>query len=268
MCRASARETPFERSIAARIRAVSAPRVFVPDVPIAADFKNSRPYESVTLPDDEAHHISRVLRLKSGDAIVIFNGRGGAWDAEIVESGKRGVTAKVTRAHPPHATPPARVTLAVGLLKGDAMDAVVRDATALGAAEIIPMATAHAVVPKRARGDEAIARWTRVAVASAKQCGRTAVPVISDVADFNEVIRRDIGTKLLCVEPALGGVEVSAMASDAVLLLIGPEGGWSDAELTSARAAGCHAITLGPLTLRAELAPVVALTRVWAAIQT
>ena len=227
---------------------------------VAADFETSRPY--VTLSETESHHISRVLRLKAGDAIIIFNGRGQSWDAEIDAAGKR-VSARLVKPRPSPPPAPARVTLAIGLLKGDAMDDVVRDATALGVAEIIPMATAHAVVPKRARGDDAVARWQRVAVASAKQCGQLFLPEIAAVTEVDHVLRRDISTKLLCVEPALGGAEVSAIASDSILILIGPEGGWSQEEVTAARAAGCHSITLGPLTLRAELAPIVAITRVW-----
>jgi 16S rRNA (uracil1498-N3)-methyltransferase len=72
-----------------------------------------------------------------------------------------------------------------------------------------------------------------------------------------------MSTKLMCVEPALGGAHVSAIASDSILILIGPEGGWSEEEISAARAAGCHTITLGSLTLRAELAPVVAITTAW-----
>jgi 16S rRNA (uracil1498-N3)-methyltransferase len=242
---------------------VSAPRVYVPDA--AADFDPSRP-DTITLPEQESHHLGRVLRLKPGAPIIIFNGRGGAWHAEIASAGKRATAIVKTRCAPLRA-PAARVTLAVGLLKGDAMDDVVRDATALGVAEIIPMTTAHAVVPKRARGDEAVARWQRVAVASSKQCGQTTLPEIAGVTPLAAVLRRDISTKLLCVEPALGGAEVSAIASDSILILIGPEGGWAEEEITAARAAGCHTITLGPLTLRAELAPVVAITTVLTSLQ-
>ncbi len=245
---------------------MSAPRVYVPELTAAADFETSRPYTRIALSETDGHHVTRVMRLKPGDAIIIFDGRGRSWDAEIVDAGKR-ATARIVASRPAPASAPARITLAIGLLKGDAMDDVVRDATALGVSEIIPMVTAHVVVPKRARGDEAIERWHRVAVASAKQCGQVTLPLISGLCAFDEVMRRDISTKLMCVEPALGGSDVSAMVSDAILLLIGPEGGWSADELAAARAAGCHAITLGPLTLRAELAPVVAITRVLASIQ-
>jgi 16S rRNA (uracil1498-N3)-methyltransferase len=221
--------------------------------------------EPVALPDAESHHITRVMRLKSGDAIINFNGRGQAWDAELVDAGKR-ATARLIKPRPAPPPAPARITVAVGLLKGDAMDDVVRDLTALGVVEIIPMVTAHAVVPKRARGGEAKLRWERVVVASAKQCGQLLLPVIADVTDVAAVLHRDISTKLLCVEPALGGAGVSAIASDSILILIGPEGGWSVDEVAAARAAGCHTITLGPLTLRAELAPVVAVTKISSAL--
>jgi 16S rRNA (uracil1498-N3)-methyltransferase len=244
---------------------VSAPRVYMPDVS-AADFETSRPSGgTIALPDDESHHIGRVMRLKSGDPIVIFNGRGASWDAEIAGSGKH-VTAKIMHARPPAPLPTARLTLAIGLVKGDAMDNVVRDATALDVAEVIPMVTAHSVVPKRARGSEAIARWQRVAVASAKQCGQMTLPVIAGVTDLAGVLHRENATKLMCVEPALGGADVSAIASDSILILIGPEGGWAEEEIQAARAAGAHTITLGRLTLRAELAPVVAITKVWSAL--
>jgi 16S rRNA (uracil1498-N3)-methyltransferase len=242
---------------------VSAPRVFVHDV-TPPDAQGA--HALVALSETESHHLSRVMRLKPGDAIVIFDGRGRSWDAEIAAAGKH-AAARIVRSRPLATPAPARIALAVGLLKGDAMDNVVRDATALGVAEIIPMSTSHTVVPKRARGDDAVARWERVAVASAKQCGQLFLPEIAPVTGFEQVLRRDISTKLLCVEPSLGGAAVSGIASDSILILIGPEGGWSDEEVAAARAAACHTITLGPLTLRAELAPVVAITRVFAALQ-
>jgi len=234
--------------------------VYVPE--ISAPVSSSAP---IALPENESHHLCRVLRVKRGDAIVIFDGRGSSWDAEIVDAGKR-VTAKITTTRAGSHPRPARVSLAVGLLKGDAMDAVVRDATALGVREIVPMITAHAIVPKRARGEEAVERWRRVAVASAKQCGQLTLPAIGAVTDLKTVLARPDGTKLMCVEPALGGASLSAVAADGVLVLVGPEGGWSEEEVVRARAAHCHTVTLGPLTLRAELAPVVAVTTVWNAL--
>lgn len=234
------------------------PRVFVPDVAGAA----------VHLPADEAHHVVRVLRLGGGDPVILFDGRGGEWDGLVMDAGKKGVTVQVLDRRTPVPEPPLAVTLAVGLLKGEAMDDVIRDATALGVVAVTPMVTAHCVVPKRARGADAVARWRRVAVASAKQCGRATVPRIADVTPFDDVIRQTADVKGVCLEPAFPGRErliVPAGATTAVLL-VGPEGGWSPVEVATARLAGYQGVHLGPRVLRAALAPTVALSYVWAAV--
>ncbi len=242
--------------MALQFTVMSAPRVLVPDV---------EPPE-VTLPADEAHHVMQVLRLEAGDPIVVFDGAGCEWDARLASVAKRAVTATILQARTPVPEPATRVILAIGLLKGDAMDEVVRDATALGVAAIVPMITTHCVVPKRARGDEAIARWRRVAVSSAKQCGRATLPELRAPAPFLDVLRVAADVKLICLEPTFPGVSLPAFATvpRTALLLIGPEGGWSRDEVASARLAGCQGLQLGPLTLRAELAPAVALSQFWA----
>lgn len=237
---------------------MSAPRVLIPDV---------EPPE-VTLPADEAHHVAQVMRLEAGDPIVVFDGAGHEWDARLVSVAKRAVTARILQARTPVPEPATRVTLAIGLLKGDAMDEVVRDATALGVAAIIPMITAHCAVPKRARGDDAIARWMRVAVSSAKQCGRATLPELRAPSPFLDVLRMAADVKLICLEPVFPGTGLPAVAvaPRTTLLLIGPEGGWSRDEVASARLAGYQGLQLGPLTLRAELAPTVALSQLWATL--
>jgi 16S rRNA (uracil1498-N3)-methyltransferase len=234
------------------------PRLFVPDAAGAA----------VRLSIDEAHHVAHVLRLEGGDPVIVFDGRGAEWDGLIMQVGKREVTVQLLDARAAVPEPALAVTLAVGLLKGDAMDDVVRDATALGAAVIVPMVTAHGVVPRRARGDEAVARWQRVAVASAKQCGRAVVPEIRDVTTFAEVLRETAPCKWICLEPEYPGSErvVVPAGADRAMLLVGPEGGWSPVEVATARLAGYHGLQLGPRVLRAALAPTVALGRVWAAV--
>ena len=161
------------------------------------------------------------------------------------------------------------VTLAVGVLKGDQMDAVVRDATMLGVAAIAPMRTAHVTVPPKAwQSGAARERWQRVAIASAVQCRRAVVPEVRPVTDLDACLREPASLRLICVEPGLK-THAGAWADDpppaSVQLLIGPEGGWSEREVEQALAAGALAMSLGPRTLRAETAPVVALTMVAAA---
>jgi 16S rRNA (uracil1498-N3)-methyltransferase len=161
-----------------------------------------------------------------------------------------------------------RVTLAIGVLKGDQMETVVRDATALGVTAIVPLVSANVTVPARAwRGRAAVDRWRRVAVASAKQCGRAVVPAVEPVAPFAAVMDSSAADLvLMCVEPSLAGsraLELPAGPAASVLALVGPEGGWSDGEVEAAVNAGARLIHLGPRTLRAEIVPTVLLSALW-----
>jgi 16S rRNA (uracil1498-N3)-methyltransferase len=234
-------------------------RCFVPTV--SAD--------RVLLPPDEAHHVTRVLRLGVGAAVVVFDGRGHEWDARIAAVDRHDVTIEIVATKTPVAEPAIAVTLAVALLKGDQMATVVRDATALGVAAIQPFVSSHVTVPERAWRDRSIERWQRVAIASAKQCGRAVVPAMADVLMYPDVLDRTGDDLVLCcVEPALGialdaGRPIAPPSSGRAWLCIGPEGGWSEPELVLACQRHATLIGLGPRTLRAEIAPTVALSALW-----
>lgn len=221
---------------------------------------------AVQLSPDEAHHVTRVLRLEGGDPIVVFDGVGGEWDASVMTADKQGVFVQILGERAPIPEPALRVTLGVGLLKGNALDDVISDATALGVAEIVPMMTAHCVVPKRARGEEAIARWDRLAVAAAKQCGRSTLPLIRDTTPLIDLLRQPADLRMICLEPSFPGSEKLVIPPTArtATLLVGPEGGWSSTEVATARLAGYVGFQLGPRVLRAELAPTVAISQLWA----
>jgi 16S rRNA (uracil1498-N3)-methyltransferase len=224
----------------------------------------------VALPEVEAHHLARVLRLEPGAMVRVFDGHGAEWDARVATVSRGGATVELIARATAAAEPPVHVTLAIGILKGDQMDTVMRDATSLGVSAIVPLATAHVTVPERAwQRPEALERWQRVVLASAKQCGRAVLPAVSRPAAFAALFPQ--GGHLagvIAVEPARGAVvppppnagEPPARAT----LLIGPEGGWSAAEVEQAIAAGVEPLTFGPRTLRAELAPTVALSLLWA----
>jgi 16S rRNA (uracil1498-N3)-methyltransferase len=218
----------------------------------------------VTLPEDEAAHLVRVLRLKRGDAVRVFDGRGHEWRAEVAETGKKGATLRLLRRVTAAAEGGVPITLAMAVLKSDKMDDVVRDAVMLGAAGLIPLITERTEVSRgtveRGRRTE---RWQRVAVASAKQCGRAVVPAIAEAAVFADWIVRPAGEPLIIlVEP---GAEVMMLPIRRMMrparatIAIGPEGGWTPAEIAAAAKAGAAPITLGALTLRADAAPTVAL---------
>jgi 16S rRNA (uracil1498-N3)-methyltransferase len=227
----------------------------------------------VELPGDEAEHLARVLRLTSGAAVRIFNGRGSEFEGivETVSKGSASVRLGIARAAARE--PRIAVTLAQAVLKGDKMDDVVRDAVMIGAAAIQPMVTAHCEVTLAAleRGRRRD-RWERIAVSSAKQCGRATVPPVLAPAMFAEVVGRP-GTPRL-PQPAFMLVEPSAAAATTTLaglpapaqestLLIGPEGGWAGDEIDRAAAVG-QLVTLGGRTLRADATALVALAALYA----
>lgn len=210
-----------------------------------------------------------VLRLAVGAEIAIFDGRGREWDARVAAMGRRGdVMVEPSREIAAAAEPAVRVTLGIGILKGDQLDTVVRDATMLGVVAIAPFVSAHVSVPSRAwKGEAARARWQRVAIASAKQCRRAVVPEIAPVAPFEDLARgAACDARLICVEPSPGedrAVFHLPPRPSTAMVLVGPEGGWTAEELEVARQSGATRLRCGPRTLRAESAPTVVLSALW-----
>ena len=222
----------------------------------------------VRLPDYEARHLTQVLRLGPGAAIRVFDGHGREHAAVVADAGRAGVRVRTGYAVPPPPEPGVRVTLGMALLKGRKVDAVVRDATMLGVHVIQPLVTLRTEVPVRRFGAAAAERWTRIAVASAKQCGRAFVPRIHPPLDLDRFLDgadADASLRLLLVEPAAarGAATVRSLAGEprpsSALVAVGPEGGWTDAEVAQATRAGFRPTTLGRRTLRAEAVPVAAL---------
>lgn len=227
-------------------------RFFVPDL--------GAPGEEATLTGDEAHHLARVLRLGPGDRVSVFDGRGRECLAEVARVGRGHVTLKVLDALTPAAEPRVPFSVVQGMLKGAAMDDVVRDATMVGAGSIVPVISRHVVVPGASRATSAAhERWRRISIASAKQCRRAIVPDICAPRPFADWLAApDRQLNLIFVEPGAGvpAITIRRLSEREpprnASLVIGPEGGWDREELDEALAAGCIAVTLGSLTLRAH----------------
>jgi 16S rRNA (uracil1498-N3)-methyltransferase len=220
----------------------------------------------VELPPGEAHHIGRVMRLHPGDEVVVFDGHGHEWVGRLSSVAHGGASVDLISDRVPVVEPPVAVTLGIGVLKGDQMDSVVRDTTMLGVSAVVPCVTEHVAVPDRARQARAVDRWTRVAIASAKQCERSIVPAIEPVRPLSDLLNQPgFDSVICCVEPRRGGGQSGLAPSrpSRALLLVGPEGGWSEDELARCRAADAFLLDLGPRTLRAEVAPTVALSVLW-----
>ncbi|HXG56422.1 MAG TPA: RsmE family RNA methyltransferase [Vicinamibacterales bacterium] len=236
------------------------PRFFAPDMDTGL--------ATVTLPVDEARHLTRVLRLSAGDVVEVFDGRGSVCRAVIEAAVRDTALLRLMEALPPVAPPPVRLVLVQAVLKGSSMDDCVRDATMLGVEAVEPLLTAHTdVKPSFACRPETIERWRRVALASVKQSRRASLPVIHQPRTFGDWLATPAAeTRLLFVEPSAACrphalkslLERGAPARAAVI--IGPEGGWSPGEIEAALAAGCVAVSLGPLTLRAESMAIAALS--------
>ena len=230
--------------------------------------------ETVALPAEEAEHAARVLRLKVGASVGVFDGRGGEYTGVVISANKH-VSVRIDGLGTPAAEPTVSVTLVHAVAKGDKMDEVVRDAVMMGVAAILPIVTARSEtsVGALARGRRTD-RWRRVAVASAKQCGRAVVPEVREACALQPTAGwlDAVGIpapRLLLVEPSVeAGSSVDASrvprpAGQTVALLVGPEGGWAPEE-TAALAEGCQRVCLGARTLRADRAALVAVAALFA----
>lgn len=222
----------------------------------------------VALPRDEAEHLTRVLRLSSGDAVRVFDGRGHEFLAQVTSAARRDVRVQIQARVDPAAESAVATTLVQAVLKGDKMDEVVRDAVMLGVAAIQPVITTRAetTVAALIRGAR-VERWRRVALASVKQSGRAVLPEIRMPLAFVDWLgERRPPVTLMLVEPAAdaGAESLAALRGIPVpleaALVVGPEGGWVETEWTAARAGGLRLMTLGPRTLRADAVAVAALS--------
>src|SRR5258708_2904917 len=215
------------------------------------------------LSEDETRHLAQVLRLAAGDEVAVFDGAGREFRARVDRVARDGADLRLLEEFPAAPEPAVRLTLAQAVIKGEKMDDLVRDATMMGVTAIEPLVTDHTAAHMKA--GRAPERWRRIAIASAKQCRRAVVPAIGIGVTLPGWLAQDRAERrLLLVEPSaateghpaatLGG-ERPASAS----LLVGPEGGWSMAEIEAAVRAGCVPITLGRRTLRADAVPIVAI---------
>ena len=213
------------------------------------------------------HHLRESLRLHPGETLTVTDDRGVRYRTQVLEvTAKQLVGRIIDTATAPVKTNPS-IILAQALLKGEKMDWVIQKATELGVDRIVPVHATHSVVRFRAdRADHQLARWQRIALEAAQQSERWSLPNIEESATFSELLTR-YGTssfKIMLAERQNGAsVQTIPLPTERhadVLLLIGPEGGWTEEELRVAHDQGCAAITLGTRILRAETAAIAAIS--------
>jgi 16S rRNA (uracil1498-N3)-methyltransferase len=219
---------------------------------------------ALSLPAGAARHV-QVLRMQPGDAITLFNGEGGEFDATVTCMGRSDVDVEVGAHHPMEREAPRAVHLLAGITANERMDWLVEKATELGVASITPLVAERSVLKlKGERADKKLAHWQGVAVAAAEQCGRNRVPVIHPAVSLNEWLKKAPPGARWVLSLSEGTRPLAAMlgtldSGQAVTVLSGPEGGLSPVEEAVALTAGFVPITLGPRVLRAETAPLAVL---------
>ena len=217
----------------------------------------------------ELDHLRKVLRLGPGDRVTLFDDGGWEHEAVIRSLGAAQGEIEIARSYRSERDSPLPITLALGLTKGEKMDFVVEKATELGVQAIAPLISQFTVpkldTRKMAQRTE---RWQKIALSAAKQCGRTRVPEVCPLVDFQDFVKqpRPATLKLLFwekeQEQTLHQVQAQERQVDAVALMIGPEGGFSAPEANAAQEQGFRAVGLGRRILRAETAAVTALALV------
>jgi 16S rRNA (uracil1498-N3)-methyltransferase len=226
-----------------------------------------QPDALLSLPAQAARHV-QVLRLQPGQALTLFNGEGGEFEATVTQMGRSEVTVRVGQHQPLDRAARRQVTLAVGMPANERMDWLVEKATELGVTALQPLMSERSVLRLSGeRAEKKVAHWHSVAVAASEQCGGNRVPQLLPVSTLAAWLAKQpaapAGTRLLLsLRPHSPGLReaVAPLAPDTpITLLSGPEGGLSPAEEEAALANGFVSVSLGQRTLRAETAALAAL---------
>lgn len=229
---------------------MSDPRFYC-DMPLSAG-------THLSLPEALAHHATRVLRLRAGSTIVLFNGSGGEYPATLEIEGKT-ATAQLGDFLPREAELAGRITLVQGLPSGDKMDWVIEKAVELGAHRVCPIAAQRSVLQLSGpRLEKRLLHWARVTQSASEQCGRNAIMSVDAPQTLEKWLTQPTqGLRLLCHPDGAQDLAQILRAQPQLqdlTLLIGPEGGWSDKELEQAKSSGVQAVRFGPRVLRTETA--------------
>ncbi len=213
---------------------------------------------TLTLPENEARHVFKVLRARPGDLVEVVGDGGGLFLGQVGDGRSVAVVEQLEAGFEEVA-----VTLYQAVPKGGRMDLVVEKATEAGVTGIVPLLTEHGEVNPR---ENKLDRWRRVAESAARQSLRLRVPEVREPETFWEAVR-EAGESGVLLHNAAGAGAVEDAVGAGVSLFVGPEGGWSDGELDGAREAGLSVAGLGPYRLRSETAGIVAVARTRAALE-
>jgi 16S rRNA (uracil1498-N3)-methyltransferase len=213
--------------------------------------------ECVSLDGPEAHHLLHVMRAKVGERVTLFDGNGAEFDAQIVKCNRADVELRVEARREVDRELPFDLVVGISLPKGDRQKWLVEKLTELGVAELVPLETERGVAQPT---DSATERMERGAIEAAKQCGRNRLMRIAKPQAWSEWVRterdRSNARRLVAHPDGVAGAILDLAAPLATQVAIGPEGGFTDAEIAVSVAAGWQSVNLGPRILRVETAAV------------
>ncbi len=218
--------------------------------------------QQIALPEDVANHLVRVMRLREGEACVLFNGDGHDYSATLVELGKRTAQVRIDAVQQVDNESPLAITLLQGIARGEKMDLILQKATELGVQRIVPVNAERTEVKlDAARAGKRLAHWNNVVVSACGQSGRARVPVVEAPQSLLDAARGSMtGALKLTLDP-LGQHRLSTLstAPGGVVIAIGPEGGWSPRDRQALAESGFQGLQLGPRILRTETAGLAAI---------
>ncbi len=217
----------------------------------------------ITLEDQVARHLGAVLRLKAGDPITLFNGRGGEHPAILTDCSSKRVRARIMDSIAIERESPLQIHLGIGLSRGDRMDWVIQKATEAGVTEITPLFTERTEVKlKSDRLEKKLGHWQQIVASACEQCYRNQLPVIHEPSNLHLWLNEASSDKKLVLHHRSAQTlhQLKGETCSSVALLIGPEGGLTPDEIDSAIQQGFQPLALGPRVFRTETAPVVAIS--------
>lgn len=223
--------------------------------------------DEIEITGAEARHIQKVLRLKEGDEIVLFDGKGMEYWGIIESQRLHRVTVRIGKTNTPRRESRIEIILGQALLKGDKMDYVFQKTTEMGVSAIFPFISSRTIpTVSGERAERRRSRWERIVVESAKQCGRTIPPGVEGIRDFGSILERSFHgfVKLILWEQEerslrerMGEIDKN---SGRFFFLVGPEGGFCEREISAAKGRGFIPVGLGPRILRSETVAVAMLS--------
>lgn len=216
------------------------------------------------LSDAQSHYLSKVLRMEAGRPLIAFNGDNWEYQATLVSASKRNAIIHVDEGREVSRESPLYTHIAVGISRGERMDLVLQKATELGVSEITPLFTERSEVKlKGERLEKKMAHWRQITISACEQCQRNALPILNVATPVSDFYQNHQGSRKLVLYHRSEHRLKELPPSAEVTLLVGPEGGLSDAEIQQAlNHHQYQALTLGPRVMRTETAPIAALTAV------